>query len=124
MQKCHLHWQYDSLAVACMLHSMDRRQETHINVRCSVQETVHRIVKEAVDLEHEFCCTALPVSLVGMNAALMGQYIEYVADRLLIELGCEKLYNSLNPFDWMEMISLQVHQTPHLCLLLRCLPGF
>ena len=70
---------------------------------------MHRIVKEAVDLEHEFCCTALPVSLVGMNAALMGQYIEYVADRLLIELGCEKLYNSLNPFDWMEMISLQVH---------------
>ena len=69
---------------------------------------MHRIVKEAVDLEHEFCCTALPVSLVGMNAALMGQYIEYVADRLLVELGCEKLYNALNPFDWMEMISLQV----------------
>ncbi len=78
---------------------------------------MHRIVKEAVDLEHEFCCTALPVSLVGMNAALMGQYIEYVADRLLVELGCEKLYNSLNPFDWMEMISLQVPtQTPRHCL--------
>lgn len=74
-------------------------------------------MKEAVDLEHEFCCTALPVSLVGMNAALMGQYIEYVADRLLVELGCEKLYNSLNPFDWMEMISLQVPtQTPRHCL--------
>ena len=73
-----------------------------------VQETVHRIVREAVDLEHEFCCSALPVSLVGMNASLMGQYIEYVADRLLIELKCEKLYNAVNPFDWMEMISLQV----------------
>ena len=75
---------------------------------------MHCIVKEAVDLEHEFCCTALPVSLVGMNAALMGQYIEYVADRLLVELGCEKLYNSLNPFDWMEMISLQVHSNASL----------
>ena len=83
-------------------------QQPYVVVWFHVQETVHRIVKEAVDLEHEFCCTALPVSLVGMNAALMGQYIEYVADRLLVELGCEKLYNSLNPFDWMEMISLQV----------------
>ena len=61
-----------------------------------------------MDLEHEFCCSALPVSLVGMNASLMGQYIKYVADRLLIELKCEKLYNAVNPFDWMEMISLQV----------------
>ena len=92
---------------------------------------MQRIVKEAVDLEHEFCCTALPVSLVGMNAGLMGQYIEYVADRLLIELGCEKLYNSLNPFDWMEMISLQVHTDAVslpvnrclLCKLLHLLPG-
>ncbi|CAL5218689.1 g398 [Coccomyxa viridis] len=71
------------------------------------QGTVHNIVREAVELEHEFCCSALPVSLVGMNAGLMGQYIEYVADRLLLELKCERLYNTPNPFDWMEMISLQ-----------------
>ena len=74
----------------------------------AVQGTVHNIVREAVELEHEFCCSALPVSLVGMNAGLMGQYIEYVADRLLVELQCERLYNTPNPFDWMEMISLQV----------------
>ena len=73
-----------------------------------MQGTVHNIVREAVELEHEFCCSALPVSLVGMNAALMGQYIEYVADRLCVELQCERLYNTPNPFDWMEMISLQV----------------
>ena len=76
--------------------------------QAAVQGTVHNIVREAVELEHEFCCSALPVSLVGMNAALMGQYIEYVADRLLVELKCERLYNTPNPFDWMEMISLQV----------------
>ena len=74
----------------------------------AAQGTVHNIVREAVELEHEFCCSALPVSLVGMNAGLMGQYIEYVADRLLLELKCERLYNTPNPFDWMEMISLQV----------------
>ena len=66
-------------------------------------------------MEHEFCCSALPVSLVGMNAELMGQYIKYVADRLLIELQCEKLYNTPNPFDWMEMISLQVRGTRTSC---------
>ena len=69
---------------------------------------MHNIVREAVELEHEFCCEALSCALVGMNAKLMGQYIEYVADRLLIELKCKKLYNAVNPFDWMEMISLQV----------------
>ena len=66
-------------------------------------------------MEHEFCCSALPVSLVGMNAELMGQYIKYVADRLLIELQCEKLFNTPNPFDWMEMISLQVRGTKTTC---------
>ena len=65
------------------------------------------IVAEAVALEHEFCCEALSVSLVGMNAELMSQYIKFVADRLLVALGCEKLYHTPNPFDWMEMISLQ-----------------
>ncbi|EIE25942.1 ribonucleoside-diphosphate reductase small chain C [Coccomyxa subellipsoidea C-169] len=71
------------------------------------QAAVYRIVREAVELEHEFCCEALSCALVGMNADLMRQYIDYVADRLLVALGCEKLYNTANPFDWMEMISLQ-----------------
>lgn len=55
----------------------------------------------------EFITSALPVELIGMNSALMRQYIEFCADRLLMELGCEKRYNAVNPFDWMEMISLQ-----------------
>ena len=49
----------------------------------------------------------MPVKLIGMNADLMSQYIEFVADRLLVELGCDKVYNATNPFDFMEMISLQ-----------------
>ncbi len=57
--------------------------------------------------QQEFITSALPVELIGMNSALMRQYIEFCADRLLMELGCEKKYNSTNPFDWMEMISLQ-----------------
>jgi ribonucleoside-diphosphate reductase subunit M2 len=58
-------------------------------------------------LEREFVCEALSVALVGMNAEMMAQYIEFVADRLLVALGHEKLYNTTNPFDWMDMISLQ-----------------
>ena len=68
---------------------------------------MYQIVKDAVDLEREFCCQALSCALVGMNATLMAQYIEFVADRLLVALGCEKLYDATNPFDWMETISLQ-----------------
>lgn len=68
---------------------------------------MYQIVGEAVALEREFCCEALSVALVGMNAELMSQYIEFVADRLLVALGYPKLYNTPNPFDWMEMISLQ-----------------
>lgn len=71
------------------------------------EETVHTIVREAVDLEKEFCCEALSVSLIGMNATLMEQYIKYVADRLLVALGYAQIYNTTNPFDWMEMVSLQ-----------------
>ena len=67
----------------------------------------HEIIKEAVDLERGFCCDALSVSLVGMNAALMARYVEFVADRLLLALGHPALYFSENPFDWMELISLQ-----------------
>lgn len=56
----------------------------------------------------EFVCEALPVELIGMNSTLMRQYIEFVADRLLVALGAAKLYNATNPFDFMEMLSLQV----------------
>ncbi|KAG8830399.1 Ribonucleotide-diphosphate reductase (RNR), small subunit [Serendipita sp. 399] len=70
-------------------------------------DTVRRIITEAVAIEQEFLTDALPVSLIGMNATLMNQYIEFVADRLLVALGNEKVYNSPNPFDFMDMISLQ-----------------
>jgi ribonucleotide reductase beta subunit family protein with ferritin-like domain len=67
---------------------------------------VAEIVREAVAIESEFICEALPCRLIGMNAKLMTQYIEYVADRLMVQLGYDKLYGSANPFDFMEMISL------------------
>ncbi|QRW16093.1 ribonucleoside-diphosphate reductase subunit M2 [Rhizoctonia solani] len=70
-------------------------------------ETVRRIIVEAVAIEQEFLTDALPVGLIGMNARLMCQYIEFVADRLLVALGNTKEYNSTNPFDFMDMISLQ-----------------
>ncbi|UII22594.1 ribonucleoside-diphosphate reductase small subunit [Fulvivirga ligni] len=71
------------------------------------KETVIEIIKDAVTIEKEFVTDALPVSLIGMNAELMCQYIEFVADRLLNELVGEKIYGASNPFDFMEMISLQ-----------------
>lgn len=71
------------------------------------KETVLKIIKEAVDLEKEFITESLPCSLIGMNQNLMKQYIEYVSDRLLLMLGLEKEYFSENPFDWMELISVQ-----------------
>lgn len=71
------------------------------------KKTVEKIITEAVEIEKEFVTDALPVKLIGMNADLMIQYIEFVADRLLVELGNEKVYNATNPFDFMEMISLQ-----------------
>ena len=71
------------------------------------EEKVFSIVAEAVYIEKEFITKALPVRLIGMNSNLMAQYIEFVADRLLIQLGYNKLYNSVNPFDFMEMISLE-----------------
>ncbi|KAJ6509933.1 ribonucleotide reductase small subunit [Mycena vitilis] len=70
-------------------------------------DTVRRVIVEAVGIEQEFLTDALPVSLIGMNATLMCQYIEFVADRLLVALGNDKVYNSANPFDFMDMISLQ-----------------
>lgn len=68
---------------------------------------VYEIVKEAVDIETEFICEALPCNLIGMNSELMTQYIKFVADRLIVQLGYKKLYNATNPFDWMELISLE-----------------
>lgn len=70
-------------------------------------ERIHEIVSEAVSIEKEFILEALPCKLIGMNAGMMSQYIEYVADRLCNQLGYPSIYNSENPFDWMEMISLQ-----------------
>jgi ribonucleoside-diphosphate reductase beta chain len=71
------------------------------------KERVKEIILDAVEIEKEFVTDALPVKLIGMNADLMSQYIEFVADRLLLELDCDKVFNSKNPFDFMEMISLQ-----------------
>ncbi len=71
------------------------------------KERVTEIITDAVAIEKEFVTDALPVKLIGMNAELMCQYIEFVADRLLMELNCDKVYNATNPFDFMELISLQ-----------------
>ena len=68
--------------------------------------TISKIIKEAVEIEKEFICDALPCKLIGMNSSLMSQYIEFVADRLLVQLGEEKEYHTQNCFDFMEMISL------------------
>ena len=67
---------------------------------------VHEIVTEAVKIEKNFICDALPCKLIGMNSEMMATYIEYIADHLLYELGHPKLYNVENPFEWMDMISL------------------
>ena len=71
------------------------------------KQQVQDIITNAVEIEKEFILEALPVKLIGMNSDLMSQYIEFVADRLLLELGNEKVYNVSNPFDFMEMISIQ-----------------
>lgn len=84
---------------ACLLYSMLSNQLT--------EDEVHTIICEAVTIEKEFVSEALPVDLIGMNAKLMQQYIEFVADRWIAELGYKKIYNTTNPFDFMEMISLQ-----------------
>jgi ribonucleotide reductase beta subunit family protein with ferritin-like domain len=68
---------------------------------------IYEIIKEAVEIETEFICDALPCRLIGMNSDLMSQYIKFVADRLALQLGYDKIYNVLNPFDFMDMISLE-----------------
>lgn len=84
---------------ACLLFShLERRPHP---------DTVEMIIREAVEIEKEFLTDALPVSLIGMNAVLMCQYIEFVADRLLVSLGNPKVYKTENPFDFMNLISLE-----------------
>lgn len=85
---------------ACMLHN------DHI-VNKVPKERITQIITEALDIEREFIIEALPVRLIGMNSELMTQYLEFVTDRLLQELNCDKIYNVENPFDFMDMISLQ-----------------
>src|ERR1044071_8967756 len=85
---------------ACLLYTK------HIQNKFPEQQVID-IITNAVAIEKEFVTDALPVKLIGMNAELMCQYIEFVADRLLVALGCPKLYNATNPFDFMELISLQ-----------------
>lgn len=84
---------------ACLLYRMLQNKLS--------EETVQGIIRDAVEIEKEFITDALPVALIGMNAKLMSQYIEFVADRWLVELGYSKIYHATNPFDFMEMISLQ-----------------
>jgi ribonucleoside-diphosphate reductase beta chain len=84
---------------ACLLYGMLNHKLSH--------EAVAAIIGDAVAIEKEFISDALPVKLIGMNADLMKQYIEFVADRWMSELGYPKLFNASNPFDFMEMISLQ-----------------
>ena len=85
---------------ACLLYN------NHLNNKLT-EEAIQTIIADAVTIEKEFVTDALPVRLIGMNAELMCQYIEFVADRLLTELNCSKIYLSTNPFDFMDMISLQ-----------------
>ena len=85
---------------ACLLY------KDHVVNKLS-KEDVNEIILDAVQIEKEFILDALPVKLIGMNSELMSQYIEFVADRLLVELGNEKIFNSTNPFDFMDMLSIQ-----------------
>ena len=85
---------------ACLLYS------DHVQNKLP-KEQVLKIIADAVEIEKEFVSDAIPVRLIGMNSDLMCQYIEFCADRLLLALGCDKFYNATNPFDFMEMISLQ-----------------
>ena len=84
---------------AVMMHSM-------LNNKCE-PEIIKGIIKDAVEIEKEFINESIPCKLIGMNADLMSEYIEFVANRLSVQLGCSKIYNAKNPFPFMEMISLE-----------------
>jgi len=71
------------------------------------KKRIYEIIQEAVEIEKEFICEAIPCRMIGMNSKLMQQYIEFVADRLIVQLGYDKVYNSSNPFDFMELISVE-----------------
>jgi len=79
----------------------------HHLVNKVTKERIREIIVDALNIEREFITESLPASLIGMNSVLMTQYLEFVTDRLLVELNCEKEYNTTNPFDFMDMISLQ-----------------
>jgi ribonucleoside-diphosphate reductase subunit M2 len=89
-----LHCEFAVLLYSKLLKKMDKSR-------------IHEIIKEAVEIETEFICEALPCKLIGMNSQMMTQYIQFVADRLCVQLGYKKIYNVVNPFDWMELISLE-----------------
>ena len=103
--------------LACSNELISRDEGLHCDFACLLynnhlvnklsEDQVRSIILDAVEIEKEFILEALPVRLIGMNSELMSQYIEFVADRLLSELGCKKEYNSVNPFDFMDMISIQ-----------------
>lgn len=88
---------------ACLLYE----SLTELGFDAPDHETTRRIVKEAVAIEKEFICDALPVSLIGMNSQLMSEYIEFVSDHLLSQMKVEKVFNTPNPLEWMSTISLQ-----------------
>ena len=88
-----LHCEFAVLLYSKLLKKMDKSR-------------IHEIIKEAVEIETEFICEALPCKLIGMNSQMMTQYIQFVADRLCVQLGYKKIYNVTNPFDFMELISL------------------
>ena len=71
------------------------------------KKRIYEIIKEAVDIEKEFITDAIPCRMIGMNSGLMSQYVEFVADRLCLQLGYDKIYNASNPFDFMELISIE-----------------
>jgi ribonucleoside-diphosphate reductase subunit M2 len=94
---------------------ISRDEGMHCNFACLIykklvnklpSEQIQLIICDAVEIESEFVKSAIPVELIGMNSTLMIQYIQFCADRLLLDLNCTKKYNVGNPFDWMEMISL------------------
>ena len=84
---------------ACLLYGMLQEKLS--------TEKIHEVIRDAVEIEKEFVSDALPVDLIGMNSKMMCQYIEFVADRLIVALGHPKLFKAGNPFDFMELISLQ-----------------
>jgi ribonucleoside-diphosphate reductase beta chain len=87
-----------TLFAVALYHTLEEKLDTTV---------ISDILREAVAIEKEFICEALPCSLIGMNSKMMSQYIEFVADRLAVQLGCSKLYGTANPFDFMELISLE-----------------